>query len=216
MPVTPETAASTRVRSLSRCGRVQVLKRRRSKVRQPGTGPAVAVAVNLTGVGSPIRRLDPRVPVRRRRTSVSSLNPRSARRWRELGDRAGPPLDGTICLTSNVTSDVIIDITGWFGEALGSAVRPINPIRLADTRQTHPDLNGGGGPIMLEPPARAASPGRRHPRDRRRCRAASLNIIAAGAWTVRRLAASWCPAGSASDVSTLNFAGGRPPPTERT
>ena len=49
--------------------------------------------------------------------------------------------DGTICLKSMMTTDVIVDVTGWFGAASGLDFVPIDPIRLADTRSFDSTLN---------------------------------------------------------------------------
>ncbi len=135
---------------------------------------------------------------------MSSLNPRvgQARANSAIVPTAA---DGTICLTSNVNSDVIIDITGWFGAQGGQLFVPISPIRLADTRQAHPTLNGGAGPVMLTPDRelRIQVAGARGISSD--VRAATLNIIAAGASVPGYLVV--VPCGQPSNVSNVNFSG---------
>jgi len=45
--------------------------------------------------------------------------------------------DGSVCVTSNVAIDVVVDVQGWFGA--GSPYHPIVPTRVRDTR----DVAGG-------------------------------------------------------------------------
>ena len=99
-----------------------------------------------------------------------------------------------------------MDITGWFGAKAGQKFVPINALRLADTRQTHPTLNGGAGPVPLTPGrelriqvagTRGISAG---------ARAASLNLVAVGASASGFLVA--IPCGGSSNVSNLNYTGG--------
>jgi uncharacterized protein YkwD len=172
--------------------------------RSPAPAEAVAVAVNITGVLPDatgwIRAFPCDVP----EPSVSSLNPRVGRA-RANSAIVPTAADGTICLTSNVTSDVIIDITGWFGNRVGQEFIPLRPLRLRDTRQTHPELNGGSGPFMLEPGRELRVPVAGNRGIPATARAASLNIIAAGAWAPGYLVA--VPCGQSSDVSNVNFNG---------
>jgi extracellular elastinolytic metalloproteinase len=150
----------------------------------PAPSEEVAVAVNLTDVSS----LNPRVG---RARANSAIVPTAA--------------DGTICLTSNVTSHVIVDITGWFGDASGQRFVPISPIRLADTRQSHPELNGGAGPVMVAPgrELRVQVAGTRG--IAADVKAATLNLVAVGASDPGFVVA--VPCGQPSDVSNLNFTG---------
>jgi hypothetical protein len=168
----------------------------------PAPGNATAVAVNLTGVLPDetgwIRAFPCDVP----EPAVSSLNPRFGL---ARANSAIVPVaaDGTICLTSNVTSHVIVDITGWFGERGAQRFVPLTPIRLADTRQTHTTLNGGAGPVALAPgrELRVQVAGTRG--IPAAVRAATLNLVAVGATAPGFLVA--VPCGQPSDVSNLNF-----------
>jgi hypothetical protein len=162
------------------------------------------VAVNLTatrtGETGWVRAFPCGVP----ETTVSSLNPRAGR------DRANSAIvatgaDGTICVTSNVTTDLLVDVMGWFGAAGARQFVPLTPLRLTDTRSSHPDLNGGGTPRLLEPGRafRVQVAGTRGiPAD---ARAAKLNLVALdgpGAGWLRIIAC-----GGTTDVSNLNYPG---------
>ncbi len=182
----------------------QVLKVAVAGGRSPVPAEAVAVAVNITGVLPDTTGWIRAFPCGVQESSVSSLNPRVGRA-RANSAIVPTAADGTICLTSNVTSDVIIDITGWFGDRAGQEFIPLRPLRLKDTRQTHPDLNGGSGPAMLEPgrTLRVQVAGERGIKSD--ARAASLNIVAAGAWVPGFLVV--VPCGQTSNVSNVNFNG---------
>jgi hypothetical protein len=169
----------------------------------PAPEAAVAVAINLTSTRADtgwVRAFPCDVP----EPSVSSLNPLAGR------DRANSVIvptaaDGTICLTSNVPTDIIVDITGWFGRQTGHRFVPVSPIRLADTRSTHPGLNGGSGARMLEPgrELRVQVAGTRGIAGD--ARAATVNVVAANG-----PGAGWLqvvPCGGASPVSNLNYPG---------
>ena len=170
----------------------------------PAPSEAVAVALNLTGVDPDETGWIRAFPCDVAEPSVSSLNPRvgQARANSAIVPTAA---NGTICLTSNVNSHVIIDITGWFGAQGGQLFVPISPIRLADTRQAHPTLNGGAGPVMLTPDRelRIQVAGARGISSD--VRAATLNIIAAGASVPGYLVV--VPCGQPSNVSNVNFSG---------
>ena len=170
----------------------------------PAPSDAVAVAVNLTGVLPDETGWIRAFPCDVAEPSVSSLNPRVGRA-RANSAIVPTAADGTICLTSNVNSHVIIDITGWFGAQGGQKFVPISPIRLADTRQTHPTLNGGAGPVMLTPgrELRIQVAGSRGIGSD--VRAATLNIVAAGASVPGYVVV--VPCGQPSNVSNVNFTG---------
>jgi len=168
----------------------------------PAPSGAVAVAVNLTGVLPDETGWIRAFPCDAPEPTTSSLNPRVGRA-RANSAIIPTATDGTICLTSNVTSHVIVDITGWFGTQGGEQFVPIRPIRLADTRQTHPVLNGGAGPVMLVPgrELRIQVAGTRG--IGADIRAATLNLAAVGAREQGFLVA--VPCGQPSEVSNLNF-----------
>ena len=170
----------------------------------PAPSEAVAVAVNLTGVLPDETGWIRAFPCDVAEPAVSSLNPRVGRA-RANSAIVPTAADGTICLTSNVTSHVIIDITGWFGDQSGQKFVPISPIRLADTRQAHPTLNGGAGPVMVAPGRvlRVQVAGTRG--ISADVRAATLNLVAIGASAPGFIVV--VPCDQPSDVSNLNFTG---------
>jgi hypothetical protein len=51
---------------------------------------------------------------------------------------AGVGSGGSVCVASNVDTDVVLDVQGWFGE--DSPYHPITPARVADTRNGDDDL----------------------------------------------------------------------------
>ena len=170
----------------------------------PAPSEAEAVALTLTAVLPDQTGWVRAFPCDAPEPDVSTLNPRvgQARANSAIVPTAA---DGTICLTSNVTSHVIVDITGWVGPTGGHKFAPLTPLRLADTRQAHPELNGGAGPVMLEPGRvlRVQVAGNRG--IDASARGASLNLtVAGGPWAGFLVAV---PCGEPSDVSTLNFPG---------
>ena len=203
IPVTPQRLFDSRSSQPLRPG--EVLRIAVEGGASPAPAGAVAVAVNLTGILPDETGWIRAFPCDTSESSVSSLNPRvnSARANSAIVPTAA---DGTICLTSNVTSHVLVDITGWFGERGGQQFVPISPIRLADTRQGHPTLNGGAGPVMLTPgrELRVQIAGTRGIDST--VRAATLNLVAAGATEPGFLVA--VPCGESSNVSNLNFTAG--------
>lgn len=60
--------------------------------------------------------------------------------WSAAGQRIGTgqiiTLDGTgsICLTATATTDVVVDVTGWFSPTSSGRFNPITPVRVADSR----------------------------------------------------------------------------------
>jgi len=202
MPVAPQRLFDSRASQPLRPG--QIMRLDVEGGASPAPDAAVAVAVNITGVLPDETGWIRAFPCGVAEPSVSSLNPR-------LGQaRANSAIvptgaDGTICITGNVTTDVIVDITGWFGAVDGKRFIPVRPIRLADTRQAHPDLNGGAGPIMLAPgrSLRVQVAGARGiPSD---AKAATLNVVATGGAAAGFLTV--VPCGGTSDVSNLNYPG---------
>jgi uncharacterized protein YkwD len=203
VPVTPKRLLDTRSSGEPlRAG--QITRVAVEGAASPAPSEAVAVAVNLTGVLPDQTGWIRAFPCDVAEPAVSSLNPRVGRA-RANSAIVPTAADGTICLTSNVTSHVIVDITGWFGAHGGQKFVPISPIRLADTRQAHPTLNGGAGPIMVAPgrELRVQIAGTRGIASD--ARAATLNLVAIGAHAPGFVVA--VPCGQPSDVSNLNFTG---------
>ena len=170
----------------------------------PAPDAAVAVAVNLTGVLPDRNGWVRAFPCDVAEPEVSSMNPQVG--LAKANSAIIPTAaDGTICLTSDITTDVIIDITGWFGPRGGLDFVPLTPIRLTDTRQAHPDLNGGSGPRLIQPGEvfRVQVAGNRGIASN--AKAATLNLVAAGGPAPGFLTV--VPCGVGSEVSNLNYPG---------
>jgi hypothetical protein len=170
----------------------------------PAPDSAVAVAVNLTGVLPDVTGFVRAFPCDVGEPDISSINPRvgTARANSAIIPTAA---DGTICLTSNVTTNILIDITGWFGPFDGRQFVPLTPIRLTDTRQSHPELNGESGARLVQPGEsfRIQVAGNRGvPSD---SKAATLNLVALGGGAPGFLTVM--PCGTGTDVSNLNYPG---------
>jgi len=185
-PLTPGTVTTLRVEGGS----------------SPVPTMATAVAVNLTGVSAQTNGWIRAYPCDRREPGVSSVNPRF------LQNRANSAIvptsaTGTICLTSNVRTHVVVDVTGWFGPTEQREFVPLDGIRMADTRSLHADLNPRrngrqltAGTVLKVPVAGV----RGVPET---ARAASVNLVAVGS-----LDRGWIrvvPCGTTSSVSNLNY-----------
>ena len=201
-PVIPQRLLDTRFTQPLRSG--QVLRVDVEGNGSPAPDAAVAVAVNLTGVLPDQNGWVRAFPCDVAEPEVSSMNPQVG--LAKANSAIIPTAaDGTICLTSNITTDVIIDITGWFGPKAGLEFVPLTPLRLTDTRQAHPDLNGGSGPRFVQPGEtfRVQIAGSRG--IAADAKAATLNLVAAGGPVPGYLTV--VPCGGGSQVSNLNYPG---------
>jgi uncharacterized protein YkwD len=201
-PVQPQRLLDTRSSQPLRAG--EVLRVDVEGGSSPAPDSAVAVAVNLTGVLPDVTGFVRAFPCDVGEPDISSINPRvgAARANSAIIPTAA---DGTICLTSNVTTNILIDITGWFGPFDGRQFVPLTPIRLTDTRQSHPELNGGSGARLVQPGEsfRIQVAGNRGvPSD---SKAATLNLVALGGGAAGFLTVM--PCGTGTDVSNLNYPG---------
>jgi hypothetical protein len=172
--------------------------------KSPAPSAAVAVALNITGVLPEQSGWIRAFPCDAKEPNVSSLNPRL---WQSRANSAIVPTaaDGSICLTSNVTTHVVVDITGWFGPVDNLEFVPLDSIRLGDTRSTHPDLNPrkDGRPLQSGKIVKIQVAGARGVPES--AKAATLNIV-----SVHAQSRGWLrivPCGSSSDVSNLNYLG---------
>lgn len=173
----------------------------------PVPANATAVAVNLVGVSPDTDGWIRAFPCDKAEPGVSSV---SARRYRAVSNSVIVPVaaDGTICLSTMMKTDVVLDVTGWFGAAGGSEFVPIEPIRMADTRSYDKGLNSltSGQMLRAGKVLQVQVAGVRGvPAD---ATAATINIVALGAPTAGWLRA--VPCGSSSDISTLNFSTAAP------
>ena len=107
---------------------------------------ATAVAVNVTAVGPARSGYFTVWPCGAPRPVASNVNftPGSV-----VANGVVAPLgaDGAICIFSDQTSDVLVDVLGWFGGAGQPAFVGANPLRLVDTR------NAVGGPTGVVTPS---------------------------------------------------------------
>ncbi len=173
----------------------------------PAPSGATAVAVNLVGVKPASNGWIRAFPCHLPEPNVSSV---SARAGLVTATSVIVPIspDGTICLNSMMSTDVVIDITGWFGSGPGLDFVPVDPIRLADTRSFLAGLNPRRDGQMLragqvlEVPVAGV---RGVPAD---TTGVSVNLVALGARSPGWLRV--VPCGSSSNVSTINFASPAP------
>lgn len=199
VPVTPKRLLDTRDTRRIRIGT-------RTKVAMTGAGSpvpptATAVAVNVTGVLPDTNGWIKAFPCDVTEPEVSTVN---ARAGRTIANGIIVPLaaDGTLCLTAMTGTDVVLDVTGWFGPATGLEFIPVAPIRLADTRSydkvMNPLTNGqmlkAGKVLEVE-----VAGVRGLPAD---ISAVTLNLTGVG--SDQRGWIRIVPCGSASKVSTLN------------
>jgi Cysteine-rich secretory protein family len=161
-----------------------------------------AVALNLTAVDATGDGWIRVFPCDAAEPGVSNVNVRPG------GVRANSVIvpaaaDGSVCLTGNVTTHVIVDVTGWFGNTSGNSFIPLSPLRLADTRSYQASLNPAANAQPLVPGTvlRVQVAGSRGiPAG---VRAASVNLVALDSQF-----SGWLrvvPCGTPSDVSNLNY-----------
>jgi hypothetical protein len=205
MPVEPTRIFDSRTGAALRPGENRAVK-------VTGGGAAVpadarAVVVNITSVNPAKNGWIRAFPCGTTPPIVSTLNPRAGS---NRPNSAIVPVgaNGSICLSSNVKTDVVIDLTGWFGSSGVYEYTALAPVRMLDTRSNHPQLN----PM---PNARRLAPGQKLrlqvagsrgvPAD---AKAATLNLVAVGADGL-----GWVqvvPCGVSTDVSNLNLRGAPP------
>ena len=161
-----------------------------------------AVSLNLTATDASADGWVRTFPCDAAEPGVSNVNVRQG------GVRANSVIvptaaDGTICVTSNIATNIIIDITGYFGSTGGHRFLPLSPIRLADTRSFQASLNpvDPGRPLAAGAVLRVAIAGTRGiPAD---AQSASLNVVALDGPN-----SGWLrvvPCGASSDVSNVNY-----------
>jgi hypothetical protein len=199
-PVQPKRLLDTRYTGILNAGARMVVPMTGGI--SPVPNGAAAVAINLTAVHPWYDGWIRAFPCDQPEPTTSAV---SARYMRAIANSVIVPLasDGTICLTSMTTTDVVIDVTGWFGAATGLDFVPIDPIRLADTRSFNSTLNPWTSGQMVPPGAvleiKVAGV-RGVPAD---ISGATLNLVAVGAYEPGWLRV--VPCGATSDVSNVNF-----------
>jgi uncharacterized protein YkwD len=204
-PVQPKRRLDTRNTGVLRAGSRMVVSMTGSG--SPVPSAATAVAINLTAVQPRSDGWIRAFPCDQPEPTTSSV---SARYGQVIAGSVIVPLaaDDTICLKSMMTTDAVIDVTGWFGPASGLDFIPIDPIRLADTRSYNSALNSWtqgrmvpAGKVIQIPVAgvRGVPTG---------ISGATINVVAVGAYSPGWLRA--VPCGSSSEVSSLNFSNAAP------
>jgi uncharacterized protein YkwD len=204
-PVQPKRRLDTRTTGVLKAGSRMVVSMTGSQ--SPVPSAATAVAINLTAVQPRTDGWIRAFPCDQPEPTTSSV---SARRGQVIAGSVIVPLaaDGTICLKSMMTTDAVIDVTGWFGPASGLDFIPIDPIRLADTRSFNSALNSWtqgrmvpAGKVIEIPVAgvRGVPAG---------ISGVTINVVAVGASSPGWLRA--VPCGSSSEVSSLNFSNASP------
>ncbi len=112
--------------------------------------------------------------------------------------------DGTICLQSNTTVDVAIDLAGYYSDDSDQQFQPLKPVRMLDTRYRTSDLNaftdgrpiGAGETITLRVAGQQGVPAG--------AKAASLNITSVQSGSPSFVTAF--PCGSRPLASNVNVA----------
>ena len=120
-----------------------------------GVAPSVtAVAVNLTTVRSVANGFVTAYPCGVNRPTVSAVQPLTGR---AVAGMAIVPLaaDGTLCIYSSVTTDLIVDLFGTYAPGVGDRFEPVSPARLKDSRSSPSTLPAGT--ILRIPVVGAAS-----------------------------------------------------------
>ena len=148
-PVTPTRVIDTRVGR--RVGRSSITAVDVSGVVPPG---ASAVAVNLTAVAASADGFLTVFPCGSTVPMASNLNV-PAEGTVAVSVLAGRGVDGTVCVYSSVATDVIVDVTGWFGSAGAATLRAEVPTRLLDTRIAPGAMAEAGSVTRVAVPANA-------------------------------------------------------------
>ncbi len=174
---------------------------------KPVPSGATAVALNVAAVNPATDGWIRAFPCDQAEPTTASV---SARPNGVISSAVLVPLaeDGTLCLVSSMKTDVVIDVTGWFGSVDGIEFQPLSPIRLTDTRSYDSTLNpwtrGQMVPAGRIVEVRVAGV-RGVPID---AAGATINLVAFGAHQPGWLRA--VPCGSTSTVSNLNYSSADP------
>ena len=204
-PVQPERLLDTRNTGTLQAGVRMVVAMTGGQGQVPSG--ATAVAVNLTAAQPRTDGWIRAFPCDQPEPSTSSV---SARYTRNIASSAIVPLaaDGTICLTSMMTTDIVVDVTGWFGPSSGLDFVPVDPIRLADTRSFNSTLNPftRGQMVPADTVIEVEVAGVRGVPDG--ITGATVNIVALGAHSPGWLRV--VPCGTPSGVSSVNFSSPAP------
>jgi hypothetical protein len=141
-PVMPFRAADSRtgtggITRLSGGQTVKVVVTGRGGV----AGDASAVAANVAVVNPVTAGHVTLFPCGEARPGTSSLN-FAAGEVRANNALVGVGAGGAVCVHSTAATDVILDVSGWFGTS-GRRFQAVAPLRVLDTRSNHLVLSGG-------------------------------------------------------------------------
>lgn len=202
-PITPARLLDTRDPGEERFAALQERRVRVAGV--PGAAPADAdaVALNVTAVrtgSSGWLQAYPCDDAADRDISSVNFGPDDAR-----PNSVVVPVDanGEVCLLASVPTDVLVDITGYFGAGAGLDFVALEPVRLLDTREVWESHNPftGGDKVTAGRVLRMQIAGERGvPAD---ARAVSINLTAVQA--DRRTFMTAYPCGTRPDTSNLNL-----------
>jgi hypothetical protein len=153
---------------------------------------ATAVALNITAV-APTQAAFVRVAPCGQDPLVSSLNVHAGQIVANAGVVALSAAD-TICVTANGATDVLIDVTGWYGPGGGESSSVQTPTRLVDTR-----VGQGGARAAASSELGVTIP---------RSSAVAATVSVAVVNPAKAGFVSVYPCGQASGTSTLNYVAG--------
>jgi hypothetical protein len=107
-----------------------------------------AVALNVTATRSATAGYVTAWPCDQPRPDASMLN--VTRNVNRANNVMLPANGGAVCLATSTTTDLIVDVTGYFGPT-GSLMTPVQPVRITDTRLGRGDVSrlGRDGTIVL-------------------------------------------------------------------
>ncbi len=148
--MTPERRLDTRVSEAGGAAQDRVASGGMVEVALAGVVPdsATAVALNVTAAdpaGAGYLTAYPCGP----RPSTSTLNYRGG----ETVPGAvivGLSADRSVCITTYSSSDVLVDLAGWFEPASGSRLTPLTPTRVLDTRTDEAGRLIGGDVLAID------------------------------------------------------------------
>jgi hypothetical protein len=151
-PVTPTRILDTRTTAKAAPGTVV-----RIELGSVVPADASAVAMNVTSTRSATAGYVTAWPCDQPQPDTSVLNvARNATRANNVMLPAG---GGAVCLAASMTTDLIVDVTGYFGST-GALMTPVQPVRVADTRLGRGDVSrlGRDGTIVVHLGAGTALP----------------------------------------------------------
>lgn len=174
---------------------------RANKVTKISVAPAdvMAVSANFVAVGPDGSGFITAYNCTETRPEVSTLNFRPGE---VVANQAVVPLDaGKMCLYSLVSTDVVIDVNGFFHGGATSTFTPETPERLLDSRAAGQQRLAAGVPLELQ----VAGANRAAPAD---ATGVSLNVTVEQPSASGYLKVYPCGLPAGTEISTINYAAG--------